>query len=123
MPTDVKFDPETHDLISDGKGSFVMTETAETMVMHQIICHYNEWWGDETLGSELWNLNNFQADPEASVPDEMKRALGVIVARGRISNLQVIAEVPQPGRVVAASTFRDVSTGQVATTYAKAGGR
>jgi hypothetical protein len=54
----------------------------------------------------------------------MKRCLGVVVNRGRIANLQVSAAMDNdvPGRVDVASTYRDVGTGQVVTTYATPGG-
>lgn len=123
MPEDFAFDPITRDLIDDGKGGFEMTSTAATMVMHQTWCHYNEWWGDETLGSKFHDLSAFQAKPEVMAPDEAKRAFGVIVARGRIANLMVVAQVQGPGRIFVQSTFRDVSTGQVVTTFATPGGK
>ena len=122
MPQDFKFDPETRDLVDDARGSFEMTDAADTMVMHQWWCHYRKWWGDSTLGSLFYDLSNFLPNPELRVVDEATRALGVIAARGRIANVQSIAKMLAPGRIGAQSTFQDVSSGQVVTTFAKAGG-
>lgn len=123
MPKDFQFDPDTRDLVDDDHGSFATTSAADTMVMHQIWCHFAKWWGDPTLGSQFYDLANFQgAHPELKVTDEAKRALGVIVARGRIANVQSIAEMQGPGRVVAKTTMQDISSGQVITSYATPGG-
>lgn len=121
MAWDFKFDPQTQDLIDDGAGAIETTDTAETMVMHQLLCHLGEWWGDETLGSKIHDLNAFQSRPEVLAPDEAKRALGVLIDRGRIANLEVRAEMQGQGRVVVLARFQDASTGQLVDTFAKAG--
>ena len=122
MPYDLKFDPITKDLIRDGKGSYVRTATAETMVMHQVLCHYGKSWHDELLGSRLYDLKFLQDRPEITGPDEAKRALGVLAKRGRISNVEAIGEVPQVGRVNIATKFRDTSTGAIVAGATKVGG-
>lgn len=120
---DFAFDPVTKDLIDDGKGSFVLTDTAQTMLMHQVLCAYGESWHDENLGSRL---NDLQAFPQVNTVqwaiDEAKRALGVLVSRKRIANLEVTAEMQGQGRVVIATKCRDVSTGNVVSTFVKTGG-
>lgn len=121
MAWDFQFDPVTQDLIDDGNGSVQTTDTAETAVMHQLLCHYEEWWGDETLGSQIHNLSAFQSRPEVQAPAEAQRALGQLVDRGRISNLETRAEVPYPGRVTVLARFQDASTGQLVDTFVTAG--
>jgi len=122
MAKDFAFDPVTHDLIRDGKGSWQMTSTAATMVQLQMMCHAGECWHDEQLGSFLHDLKRFQAKPELLLPDEAERALSVIVARGRIDSLEVTAKRQGPGRVDVATRFRDTSTGQLVSTFVKPGG-
>lgn len=121
MAWDFKFDPKTHDTISDGKGSIERTEAADTMAMHQFAIHFATWWGGRGIGSTLHNLRAFGNRPEVSVPAEAKRALGVLEARGRISNIEVQAERPSSGRVNLATRFHDTRTGRIAKVPAKAG--
>lgn len=123
MPQDLQFDPVTRDLILDGKGSFVFTDTAETMVMHQVWCHFGEWWGDPNLGSKLWDLRNFQQSPALQIADEWNRTLNVIVARSRISNVAISVDNPTPGRVVGQASMRDVGTGQTINAFVTPGGK
>ncbi len=122
MAWDFKFDPVTQDLVDDGAGSYELVETAETMVLHQMLCHYRKWWGFAELGSKLHDLKALQRDPKTLAALEVTRALNVIVGRGRILALEVIAERPNVGRVVTLAKFRDASTGQLVTTHARAGG-
>lgn len=123
MPTDFKFDPVTRDIISDGKGSFVQTETAETTVLHQLTCLANASWHDENLGTKLVDLQAYpQNAPAKWALDEAKRALGVLVSRGRIANVEVATEEHPGGRIAIATQFRDVSTGGIVNTLVKAGG-
>lgn len=116
MPKDYKFDPVTGDLVRDGKGGHVLVSTAETALQEQIIHHYQAWWGAPEQGSRLNNLRLFTGDKLKAANDEVRRALNVLVQRGRIANLQVTAEQPKAGRINVASTSRDTSTGQVITT-------
>ncbi len=122
MAWDFKFDPVTQDLIDDGAGSFETVDTAETMVLHQMLCHYNTWWGDPELGSNLYKLATLQRDPRTLAELEVRRALNVIVKRGRILTPTITSERPTQGRVVTLAKFRDASTGQLVTTHARAGG-
>lgn len=123
MAKDLQFDPVTRDLIDDGKGSFAVTDTAETMVMHQTWCHYNAWWGGSWLGSRFHDLRSFQANPQLLVQDEWSRALGVVVARGRIANVSIAVDPPTPGRIVGKASMRDVGTGQVIDAFVTPGGK
>ena len=116
MPNDFKFDPATGDLISDGKGWFVTTPNADTMLQLQLECHYGECWHDETLGSRLFDLRFFQANPLVMLPDEVKRSLTVLQSRGRIDSIQVSATRVNAGRVDVSSKSRDTSTGQIVPT-------
>lgn len=45
MALDDKFGPVTGDLVRDGKGSFVLVDTAATALQEQVLHHYQEWWG------------------------------------------------------------------------------
>jgi len=124
MPLDLKFDPITKDLVSDGKGSYVRTPNADTMLMHQMLCHYGDCWHDENLGSRLHDLKFLQADPAKLGAEEARRALKVLQARGRISDVEAKAEVPkgQPGRVNIVTSARDTSTGGIVAGTTKLGG-
>lgn len=122
MAFDFKFDPVTKDFILGADGSFELTETAETAVLHQLECHLGEWWLDPDAGSRLHDLRAAQADPLVFLEDEARRALGVLVERGRIADVDVIAEEGRPGRINVATRFRDVSSGQLVDTFIKAGG-
>lgn len=112
MAWDLAFDPVTRDLVDDGAGAFEITETAATAVMLQLISHWDAWWGDPDAGSLLHDLQRFASDPPGLTADESRRALQLLAERGRISNLEVIAEEPRTGRVNVAIRFRDTSTGQ-----------
>lgn len=116
-----KFDPTTLDLVPDGKGSFQRTDQADSAVMHQLLCHYAKFWGAPEFGSKLYDLNAFQRDPKTLAALEAKRALGRLVDRGRIANLEVTSDATR-GRVVVATRFRDASTGQLVDTFVKSGG-
>lgn len=123
MPQDFVFDPVTRDIVDDGAGSWEMTDTAGTMVQHQTWCHAFAWWGLSNLGSRLHDLRPFQANPALLIPAEWERSLGVIVARGRISNVNVAVDPPKPGRIVGKATMRDVGTGQTIAAYVTPGGK
>ncbi len=122
MPKDFAFDPITRDIIIDAAGTPVLTDNASTMMLHQMVCRYRECWQDPQLGSLLWDLKRFQAKPEVLAPAEAKRALTVLVARGRIGQLTVeAAGTTKEGRLLIATSCRDTSTGQVIDQKVKAG--
>ncbi|MGN6103739.1 MAG: hypothetical protein ACTHU0_01420 [Kofleriaceae bacterium] len=121
MPYDLKFDPLTLDEIDDGHGSPVLTDKADTMVMHQLVCHGGACWQGAYLGSRLHDLEYLQSDPEVLTEEELRLALGIIEARGRIADLEVEAAATR-GRIEAATRFRDVSTNDVITMKVPAGG-
>jgi len=113
MGWDIKFDPVTRDVISDGKGSIERTTAADTLVMHQISIHFGKWWGSKKIGSKLHDLRAFGRNPEVSVPAEAKRALGVLEESGRIAAIEVVSERPNAGRVQLLTRFRDSRLGRV----------
>lgn len=121
MPWDFQFDPVSRDLVRAG-GTFAKTYTAETLVMHQVLCTYGECWQDENLGSRLADLQYLQPNPEQLAQLEAERCLGVLEARGRIDNIEVETQMDGPARVDVQTQFRDTSTGQVVTTSAVTGG-
>ncbi len=120
MPKDYKFDPVTGDLVRDGKGGFVLVETAETALQEQVLHHYRAWWGAPEQGSRLHEFRALGRDQRKASEDEVRRALHELEKRGRISNLEVVAEQPRQGRIHVASRSRDTGTGQTITT--KTGG-
>lgn len=121
MALDYKFDPMTGDLVRDGRGGFVLVDTAETALQEQVRHHYRAWWGAPAHGSRLHNLRAFGGrDKMMAAQDEVRRALHVLEQAGRISNLEVIAEQPRQGRINVASSARDTGTGQVISTRAGA---
>jgi phage gp46-like protein len=116
MAKDYKFDPVTGDLVRDGKGAFVLVDTAETALQEQVMHHYRAWWGAPEQGSRLHDLRAFGRDKTKAAQDEVRRALHELEKRGRISNLEVVAEQPKAGRIVVASKSRDTGTGQTIST-------
>lgn len=117
-----KIDPITRDLIPDGRGSFVRVETAETSIQIALRAHHNECWHDPDLGSELHDLERFQADPPGGIADEVRRALGPLERAGRIADLEVVAVETQPGRIEVRTRSRDQTTNQLIDITIKAGG-
>jgi len=112
MPWDFRFDPVTQDLIDDGHGAVELTDTAETAVLHQLLCHRGEWWGDPDAGSRLHDLDALVADPEALIADEVRRALDPLVRSGRIDQVRARAVEEQAGRVRVETSFQDSSASQ-----------
>ena len=114
MAWDFSFDPETGDTVSDGKGSIVTTESAETQVMLQLRSKFAAWWGDPTAGSKLADLRSLDADPVV-VQAEAIRTLNVLAARGVIDHVTAAAEESPDvtGRVSLTTTCRDTRTGRV----------
>lgn len=116
MPNDFKFDPSTGDLVDDGKGSFVTTSHADTKLQLQLECHFGKCWHDQLLGSLLYDLKNFQVNPEVTLPDEVRRALNVLASRGVLDSIQVTSKRVNSYRVDVSSQSRDRSTGQIVPT-------
>ncbi|MDQ3295067.1 MAG: hypothetical protein M3619_00595 [Myxococcota bacterium] len=121
MPWAWKRDPITGDLIPDGKGGYVKTNTAEVLVQNQLLAHYGKAWQDPELGSMLHDLERFKTSPEVLVPEEARRALARVEAAGRISNIETDAELRGAGRVDVATRFRDTSSNQIVDTYVTPG--
>ncbi len=122
MAWDLRFDPVTRDLVSDGAGSVERTNSADTMVMHQLAIHYRKWWGGPDLGAQIYDLKKFGRKPEISIAAEAKRALGVVEQRGRISNIDVKTEAPNQGRINLSTQFQDIRIGRVTKTSTPVGG-
>lgn len=109
---DLRFDPVTMDLVDDGVGGFEVVTSAATAVMHQMLCHFDEWWGDAEMGSRLHRLELFIAAPGDLIADECLRALRVLEAAGRITDLTAEATETAPGRVDVRTSYRDMRSGQ-----------
>jgi phage gp46-like protein len=113
MSKSFKFDPVTRDVIRNGNGWFTMTPNQDTTVMHQLSCHAGKCWHDPKLGSRLHDVKSFGNKPLEAATMRAQESLDVLVERGRISNVEIIAEIPRPGRVNVATKFRDTKTGQL----------
>ena len=113
MAWDLAFDPVTGDLIRDDAGGWETTDTADTAVLNQLSIHYDRWWADPGLGSQLFDRDRFTSDPPGLVQAEVERALDLLVAEEVIADLQVAAtESRKSGRVDVRTTYRVVATGQ-----------
>lgn len=120
---DLRFDPVTMDLVDDGFGGFELVTSAATAVLHQLLCHRDEWWGDPDLGSHLHQLDRFIMDPGPLIAAECERALGVLARAGRIAEVDAAADESSPGRVSVQTSYRDTRSGQpVDLTLTPAGG-
>lgn len=117
MAWDFVFDQNTDDTVSDGAGSIVTTETAQTQVYLQFKSKFAQWWGDPQSGSKLADPSSMSSDPVA-VQAEAMRTLAVLVSGGVISNPTASAvESPDvPGRVELRTASRDTRTGRVIKT-------
>jgi hypothetical protein len=122
MPFDRKFDPVTQDFVSDGRGGYERTQTAETSVMNQLTAIRGAWWGDAELGTFEDGLRELQANPPQLAEQALRRGLGRLEALGRITAVEVRATEPVAGRVRADTKFRDTSTGQKVDTFVRSGG-
>lgn len=124
MPRDYFIDPTTNDLVKDGKGGFVMVETAQTSVYNQLKAKRGKCWHDEELGSDLHDLRAIQSAPERLAPEAAKLALGRLVRARRIDAVEVRGELaPAPGgRVLVVTRFRDTTSGSLVETRLKTGG-
>lgn len=122
MATDLKFDPVTKNIIV-ANGSPQLTESADTMVLHQDWIHFGEYWGGPRLGSLLWSARNFTGPkPEVAALAEGTRSLKVVAARGRIAGIEVAAASQGQGRTVLQRRFRDVRTNTTTSTVVRVGG-
>lgn len=114
MARELKIDPVTHDLVRDGRGGFVYATGAETAVLHQLQIHFGGDWLLPEDGSRLHELALFGgADSAAAIEAEIRRALDVLVKRGRILDPQVVARQVRAGRVDADVNYRDTRTGRL----------
>lgn len=117
MPWSWKRDPITGDLIPDGGGGYVKTETAEVLVQNELLIHLDTNWAAPGRGSLLHDLDRFKANPVALIPEEARRALANVEAAGRIANIETAAEQPKPGRINVSTRFRDTSSNQLVDTF------
>lgn len=113
MARDLKIDPVTHDLVRDGRGGFAYAAGAETAVLHQLEIHFGGDWLLPDDGSRLHELALFSGDASADIDAEIRRALDVLVKRGRILDPQVVARQVRAGRVDADVSYRDAKTGRL----------
>ncbi|MBA2718938.1 MAG: hypothetical protein H0U52_06825 [Chloroflexi bacterium] len=123
MPWDYKYDPLTGDRIPDGTGGFVKTLTAETSVRNQLLAHRGKFWGDADLGSNLHDLEAFQADPESLAAEDARVALERLERSGRITAIEVDAQLEAPGKIAVHTRFRDTTANQLVDSFVKSGGR
>jgi phage gp46-like protein len=124
MPFDRRFDPVTEDFVSDGRGGYERTTTAETSIYNQLKAHRGECWQDDELGSRLHDLDAMQADPALLAAEDARISLERLEADGRITAIEVSGSEPRPGVVRVDTKCRDTSTTQLVATHvtAKRGG-
>lgn len=115
MAWDFAFAPETGDTIPDGKGGIVLTQGADTQVYLQLRSTFAAWWGDSQAGTKDFRVIG---DNPTAIQAEYTRSLGVLAARGVISNVTATAEraVDVPGRIRLQTTSRDSRTGRTIKT-------
>ncbi len=113
---DLSFDPLTEDLIRDGSGGWVRTETGDTAVLNQLAVHFAEFWGDDGIGSLLHDRDRFAAAPGPATAAEVRRAMGLLVDEQFLSDVIVQAQETSAGRVDGRTTYRLVETGQLVET-------
>ncbi len=116
MPWAWKRDPLTGDLIPDGKGGYVKTNTAEVLIQNELLVHLETNWAAPGRGSLLHDLERFKINPTVLIPEEARRALANVEAQGRISNIETMAESPKPGRINVATKCLDTSSNQIIDT-------
>lgn len=124
MPRDYYIDPNTNDLVKDGKGGFVMVGNATTSVYNQLKAHAGACWHDAELGSDLHDRRAMQPAPERLAPESAKRSLARLVRTRRIDNVEAtgeLAAVPA-GRVLVLTRCRDTTSGSIIETRLKTGG-
>lgn len=110
---DLALDTVTGDLMLDGAGALVTTESAATAVRLALASHFDAWWGDPDAGSRLHLLTRSNAvnGLEADVEDEARRALQPLVSRGRIAVMSVSATRTKQGRIDVETRIQDNSSG------------
>jgi phage gp46-like protein len=121
MAFDRKFDPLTGDFVSDGKGGYERTQTAETSVMNQLLARAGECWQDPELGSELHDLAAIQHNPGPLAAQKARVSLERLERLGRIADIVIVGSEPAVGRVRLDTTFRDTSTNQLVRTFVTPG--
>lgn len=107
-------DPITRDLIDTDDGWFLESTDSRTTVLWQLEAAYQAWWGDSTSGSRVHAIIRGEepATPE-DVRDEALRALQELVADGIISDLAVVLDTDEAGRVALILNYRDRASGNL----------
>lgn len=107
-------DPITRDLIDSSDGWFVESTDSRTIVLFQLECTYQAWWGDAKAGSRVRAIIRGEdpATPQ-DLSDEVLRALQPVVDEGIISDLVVRLDTDENKRVVVLITYRDRTSGRL----------
>jgi len=100
------------DYIDDGQGGFVLTETAQPSIRHQLLDRLGEWVGDPNAGRDRRGLQGRNASGAelALEIESMRRALRPLEKEGIIADVNIAAE-RQGTRFVMAVHCRDTQTG------------
>lgn len=110
---EILIDPLTRNFVRDGAGGFRFAVGAETSVLHQLEIHFGGDWLAPEDGSLLHELDAFTGEDDALIKAELERCLGVLVRRGRISDVAVtMTPTPVGGRSDATVSYRDARTGR-----------
>ena len=99
---DYALDPITGDLVPDGKGEFVLTDSNESAV-HHALNDKRGWPGDEKAGSTVRQLATMTAPQAAAeAPNRIRTALAPLLDDGLLRD--VIVDVERQGSRVFVST-------------------
>lgn len=109
---DQEIDQETRDYIDTDDGAWSETEDSRTAVMLQLEIEYGKCWWDPDAGSRLAELLT-SGDPTdaATLAVEVRRALGVLVTEGIISDLIVEVGSEEVGAVELHLSYTDRASG------------
>lgn len=100
------------DYIDDGSGGFLLTETAQPSIRHQILDRLGDWVGDAGAGRQRYgiagrNASQQQLDLEI---ESIRRALEPLEVDQLIDDVQVVA-TREVSRFVISVRCRDTQSG------------
>jgi len=107
-------DPITRDLIDTADGWFLESTDSRTLVLWQLEATYQAWWGDPFSGSRTRAIKSGEDPGNADdLRAEVLRALKDLVDDGIISDLAVVTDIDEGGRVVLVLNYRDRASGNL----------
>jgi phage gp46-like protein len=107
-------DPIMRDLVDTADGWFLESTDSRTMVLWQLEATYQKWWGDPLSGSRIREIERGDTPADAEdLRDDILRALQDLVADGIISDVAVVLDNDEGGRVVLILNYRDRASGNL----------